>query len=70
MQDHDRMIISAGAGVAVREFPLKTGFADYIPHAEGEAIPEPSRRVNLDACLLRQQCARSVVVFANSPPCS
>ena len=32
------MNISAGPGVAVREFPLKTGFADYLLYANGKAI--------------------------------
>jgi type I restriction enzyme R subunit len=29
VQDHKSIHITAGLGVAVREFPLKTGFADY-----------------------------------------
>ena len=32
------MNISAGLGVAVREFPLTTGFADYMLYADGKAI--------------------------------
>ena len=32
------MHISAGPGVAVREFPLRTGFADYLLYANGKAI--------------------------------
>src|SRR3954466_15516168 len=32
------MNLSAGAGVAVREFPLKSGFADYLLYASGKAI--------------------------------
>src|SRR6185436_15538571 len=32
------MNISAGLGVAVREFPLATGFADYLLYADGKAI--------------------------------
>jgi type I restriction enzyme, R subunit len=32
------MDISAGPGVAVREFPLKTGFADYLLYATGKVI--------------------------------
>ncbi len=32
------MNISAGLGVAVREFPLKTGFADYLLYVDGKAI--------------------------------
>jgi hypothetical protein len=30
VQDHKAMNIMAGSGVAVREFPLKSGFADYL----------------------------------------
>jgi len=32
------MNIMAGPGVAIREFPLKTGFADYLLYAGGKAI--------------------------------
>lgn len=32
------MNISAGLGVAVREFPLTSGFADYLLYADGKAI--------------------------------
>jgi len=32
------MNISAGLGVAVREFPLKTGFADYMLYADAKLI--------------------------------
>ncbi|MGE5610364.1 MAG: DEAD/DEAH box helicase family protein [Bacillota bacterium] len=38
VQDYGEMSISAGAGVAVREFPLETGFADYLLYADGKAI--------------------------------
>ncbi len=38
VQDHGEMNISAGPGVAIREFPLKTGFADYLLYANGRAI--------------------------------
>src|SRR5258708_6353148 len=38
VQDHRQMNISAGLGVAVREFPLKTGFADYMLYADAKAI--------------------------------
>lgn len=30
VQDYRSMDLSAGPGVAVREFPLTTGFADYL----------------------------------------
>ena len=32
------MNIFAGLGVAVREFPLKSGFADYMLYVDGKAI--------------------------------
>ncbi len=32
------MNITAGLGVAVREFPLSTGFADYMLYADAKAI--------------------------------
>lgn len=38
VQDCRAMNLSAGPGVAVREFPLKTGQADYLLYAGGRAI--------------------------------
>ena len=38
VQSADEMDISAGRGVAVREFPLDTGFADYLLYADTKAI--------------------------------
>lgn len=38
VQDYAQMNISAGLGVAVREFPLTTGTADYMLYADGKAI--------------------------------
>lgn len=38
VQDFAAINIHAGPGVAVREFPLKTGFADYLLYAGGKAI--------------------------------
>ena len=38
VQDYRQMDISAGRGVAVREFPLSTGEADYLLYADGKAI--------------------------------
>ena len=38
IQDHKDMNIMAGPGVAVREFPLKTGFADYLLYVDGKVI--------------------------------
>lgn len=38
VQDFRGMNISAGLGVAIREFPLKSGFADYLLYADGRAI--------------------------------
>jgi type I restriction enzyme R subunit len=38
VQDYRQMNISAGLGVAVREFPLMTGFADYMLYADSKAI--------------------------------
>src|SRR3970040_89479 len=35
VQDPKAMNIMAGLGVAVREFPLKTGFADYLLYVDG-----------------------------------
>src|ERR1700722_16195458 len=37
VQDCAEMDISAGLGVAVREFPLKSGFADYLLYRDGRA---------------------------------
>ena len=38
VQDYRQMNISAGLGVAVREFPLKTGAADYMLYGDAKAI--------------------------------
>ncbi|MBI3270660.1 MAG: transposase domain-containing protein [Planctomycetes bacterium] len=38
VQSHAQMNITACPGVAVREFPLKTGFADYLLYADAKAI--------------------------------
>ncbi len=38
VQDYRQMNISAGLGVAVREFPLTTGEADYMLYADAKAI--------------------------------
>lgn len=38
VQNPTEMSISAGLGVAIREFPLKTGFTDYMLYADGKAI--------------------------------
>ena len=38
VQDRAEMNISAGPGVAVREFPMITGEADYLLYADGKAI--------------------------------
>lgn len=38
VQDYDQRNLGAAKGVAVREFPLKTGFADYLLFVERKAI--------------------------------
>ena len=38
VQDYKAMNIMAGSGVAVREFPLKSGFADYLLYVDGKVI--------------------------------
>ena len=38
VQDQSQLNILAGLGVAVREFPLTTGFADYMLYANAKAI--------------------------------
>lgn len=38
IQHRDEMNITAGLGVAVREFKLKTGFADYLLYVDGKVI--------------------------------
>jgi type I restriction enzyme R subunit len=38
VQDYRQMDISAGPGVAVREFPLATGEADYLLYADAKAV--------------------------------
>ena len=45
VQDYRQMNISAGLGVAVREFPLATGEADYLsmptPRPSASSKPSP-----------------------------
>lgn len=38
VQDYKDIHITAAQGVAVREFPLETGFVDYLLYADGKAI--------------------------------
>ncbi len=38
VQSADEMDISGARGVAVREFPLETGFADYLLYADCKAL--------------------------------
>jgi type I restriction enzyme R subunit len=38
VQDYRDMNIAAGPGVAVREFPLKSGFADYLLYVSGKVL--------------------------------
>ena len=38
VQNFRDMNISAGLGVAVREFPLKSGFADYLLYLDRKAV--------------------------------
>ena len=38
VQDYRRMNISAGPGVAIREFPLATGEADYLLYLDAKAV--------------------------------
>jgi len=38
VQDYRQMDLSAGLGIAVREFPLTSGKADYLLYADGRAI--------------------------------
>ncbi|MEW4527903.1 DEAD/DEAH box helicase family protein [Maioricimonas sp. JC845] len=38
VQNFSEMNLSAGSGIAVREFPLDSGFADYLLYVDGKAI--------------------------------
>ncbi|HEY59708.1 MAG TPA: DEAD/DEAH box helicase family protein [Anaerolineae bacterium] len=38
LQDRNQMNLSAGSGVAIREFPLKTGEADYLLFVDSKAV--------------------------------
>ena len=38
IQDREQINLRAGRGVAVREFPLKTGYADYLLFVDRKAI--------------------------------
>ncbi|MDX1968548.1 MAG: hypothetical protein SFV23_15330 [Planctomycetaceae bacterium] len=36
-QDFARLNLAAGSGIAVREFPLKTGHPDYLLYIDGKS---------------------------------
>lgn len=38
IHDYENLNLGAGAGIAVREYPLKTGFADYMLFVERHAV--------------------------------
>src|SRR5271169_4950191 len=38
VQDYKNLNLGAGVGVAVREYPLKSGFADYMLFVERHAV--------------------------------
>ena len=38
VQDYKKLNLSAGVGIAVREFPLKTGYADYLLFVKRKAV--------------------------------
>ncbi len=38
LQDYKDLNLGAGVGVAVREYPLKSGFADYMLFVERHAV--------------------------------
>ncbi len=38
VQDHTEMNLSEGLGIAVREFPLKSGFADYLLYVDAKCV--------------------------------
>jgi type I restriction enzyme R subunit len=46
VQDRTRMNLYAGRGIAVREFPLRTGFADYLLFVDRKAVGACSRMMN------------------------
>jgi hypothetical protein len=56
VQSHRDMNISAGLGVAVREFPLKSGFADYLLYADCKAQVDANmkRAARLRQSILKQ----------------
>lgn len=62
VQDFSRMNISAGPGVAIREFPLKTGVADYLLYVYAKALgtieakPEDHTQIGVE-----EQSAKYVV---------
>ena len=38
LQDRDELALGAGQGIAVREFPLKSGFADYLLYVNRQPV--------------------------------
>ena len=45
VQSADEMNITAARGVAVREFPLKTGFADYLLYGDCKSLGTKGARM-------------------------
>ena len=51
VQDYRSMDLSAGPGVAVRDFPLTTGFADYLLYVDRRVLEVIEAITNLEASL-------------------
>jgi len=70
VQSRNEMNLGAGRGIAVREFPLKTGFADYLLFVDRRAIgaieakPEGTTLTGVEA----QAEKYSVGLSATPPP--
>ena len=69
VQDYRQIDISAGSGVAVREFPLTTGEADYMLYADAKARLETEkrypqkRRLRVEVAFLRNELRINLTPF-------
>jgi hypothetical protein len=63
VQSRAEMNLGAGRGIAVREFPLKTGFADYLLFVDRRAIGaiERSRKARLTGVEAQTEVQRGFI---------
>ena len=69
VQDRDQLNLWAGRGVAVREFPLQTGFADYLLFVDRQAVGVvEAKREGVTLSVVADQAARYSVGLPKDIP--